>query len=231
LDIALVAFDDNGKIARQIARTQTLHVPAATYEQFLGDGVIESIVVPMQSPGAYQLRLVVRDAASGKLGSDSQFVEVPDIKKTRLTISGLVVQHVEPDALMQHATETSRTSVAGTDSDRARKGPAVRQFNAGDLLTYSYLVNGALGKREINSPNLVNQIRLFHADKEIFTGKELPVVTTERSGSGDIVAGGNLRLGTALSPGNYFLQIIVTDKLAPVEKQVSDQWIDFEIMK
>jgi len=230
-DIAAVAFDDNGKVAKQVARTQTLRVPPRGYEQLLRDGFVYSITVPMQTPGAYQLRLALRDGTSGRLGSDSQFVEVPDVKKTRLTVSGFVVQRVEPDASLQHAAEMPRTSVEGTGSDGARWGPAVRRFDAGDLLTYSYLIYGARRNSGTDSPTLLSQIRLFRADKEVFTGRAVPVVASQQSSSGGIVAEGTLRLGTGLTPGEYFLQVIVADKLAAVEKQLSDQWIDFEIVK
>jgi len=46
-----------------------------------------------------------------------------------------------------------------------------------------------------------------------------------------IVAGGSLLLGNDLQPGDYALQLIVTDKLAKEESRVVGQWIDFEIVK
>lgn len=229
-DIAAVAFDDNGRVARQVARTQTLRVPSGAYEQLLRNGFVYSMTFPLEVPGPYQLRLALRDGASGRLGSDSQFVAVPDPKKTNLTVSGFVVQRLEAEASLQHGAEMPQTSVEGTGGVRARKGPAVRRFDAGDLLTYSYLIYGVRRAHATDSSNLWSQIRLFRADKELFTGRQVPVVISQKSSSGGLVAEGNLRLGTELTPGVYFLQVIVTDKLAPVEKQVSDQWIDFEIV-
>jgi len=38
-------------------------------------------------------------------------------------------------------------------------------------------------------------------------------------------------LGNDLQPGDYALQLIVTDKLAKEESRVVGQWIDFEIVK
>jgi hypothetical protein len=81
------------------------------------------------------------------------------------------------------------------------------------------------------APDLWSQIRLFRAGKEVFTGKETPVTTSQMSSGGGLVALGTFRLGERLEPGEYFLQVIVIDKLAPAEKQISDQWIDFEIVK
>jgi VWFA-related protein len=224
LDMVVVAFDDNGKVAAQLARSQTVRVPADAYEQFLRDGLVYSVSIPIEKPGVYQLRVALRDSQSSRLGSDSQFVEVPDAKKKQLTVSGFAVQRIDPLISGQHASDTTtRNAVSGS--------PAVRRFRAGDILTYSYLIYGERQSGTNNAPDLWSQIRLFRAGKEVFTGKETAVSKIETSSGGGIVAVGTFKLGEALVPGEYFLQIIAIDKLAPPEKQLSDQWIDFEIVK
>jgi len=221
-DMVAVAFDGNGKVAAQLARSQTVRVPSSTYEQLLRDGFVYSLSVPIKLPGAYQLRLALRDSSSGHLGSDSQFVEVPDTRKKQITVSGFAVQRIDPSI---GSGETRNPQY------RASGGPAVRRFNTGDVLTYSYLIYGERQASESSKPDLWSQIRLFQAGKEVFTSKETPVTKTQMSSSGGIVAVGTFRLDEDLVPGEYFLQIIVTDKLAPAEKQLSDQWIDFQIVK
>lgn len=42
----------------------------------------------VKKPGAYQLRVALRDVASGRIGSAWQFVEVPDMSQGRLALSG-----------------------------------------------------------------------------------------------------------------------------------------------
>jgi hypothetical protein len=115
------------------------------------------------------------------------------------------------------------------ENDKGREA-AVRRFATGDLLTYSYLVYGAR-RNVMTGSNLVSQIRLFRGDKELFTGNMQRVVIANQSNHEGIVAMGNLRLGKELPPGEYFMQLIVTDKSAPPDKQSSDEWIDFEIVK
>ena len=44
-------------------------------------------------------------------------------------------------------------------------------------------------------------------------------------------AGGSIQLGTALTPGEYVLQIVVTDLLADPKHRVATQAMDFEIVK
>ena len=213
-DFVAVAYDDKGKIAAQLARNQTLRVPAAAYEQFLRDGFVYSVSLPIKSPGTYQLRLALRDGSLNRIGSDSQFVEVPDANTKQLTVSGFAVQRVD---------QNSGNATSG--------GPAVRRFSAGDVLTYSYLIYGERRSTTTATPELRSQIRLFRGGQEVFTGKEDAVTTSQVSSGGGIIALGTLRLGHELPAGEYFLQIIVIDKLAPAEKQLSDQWIDFEIVK
>jgi hypothetical protein len=42
---------------------------------------------------------------------------------------------------------------------------------------------------------------------------------------------GAIQLGTSMAPGEYVLQIIVTDPLAKEKYRVTSQWIDFEVVK
>ena len=207
-DMAVVAFDDNGKVAQQLFRAQPLIVPANAYENMQRDGLVYTINLPMKKAGPYQVRMAVRDDDSGRLGCDSQAVDVPEAKSTRLSVSGLIVQGMN-------------TPVRG--------GPAVRRFAGGDTFEYSYLVYGARQDAN-NKTDLTSQIRLFRGSEEVFTGPVLPTTIANQMGEG-IIAGGTFRLGAALPPGDYFLQVIVTDKLAPAEAQPSSYWVDFEIVK
>ena len=186
-----------------------------------------SVSLPIKSPGTYQVRLALRDGALNRLGSDSQFVEVPDARKKQLTVSGFAVQRVD----QLTGSEGTRNANYQTGPNSTSGGPAVRRFSARDVLTYSYLIYGARRPSATGAPDLWSQIRLFRAGKEVFTGKDTPVTTSQMSSGGGIVAVGKFRLEERLEPGEYFLQIIVIDKLAPAEKQLSDQWIDFEIVK
>lgn len=143
------------------------------------------------------------------MGSDSQFVDVPEARTSRLSVAGLI---------MQAMTE----SIGG--------GPAVRRFASGDTLEYSYLVYGAREDRN-KSAGLTNEIRLFRGTDEVLIGTVPTAVVTKAEGNEAIVVGGTFKLANSLPPGDYFLQVIVTDQLAPRDRQISSQWIDFEIIR
>src|ERR1043165_4712867 len=51
-DLAVVAFDDNGKIARELLRSEPVTVPAKHFEQALRDGLAYTIAVPLLKAGA-----------------------------------------------------------------------------------------------------------------------------------------------------------------------------------
>lgn len=208
-DLAVVAFDDNGRIAQELLRAEPLTVPSERYEQVLRDGLVYNIGMPMQKAGPYQVRVAVRDGDSGVLGSDSQFVDIPEVRTSRLSVAGLIMQGMTREI---------------------RLGPAVRRFARGEALEYSYLVYGARQNAN-NSTNLTSQIRLFRGSEEVFTGNTVPTALTKEAEREAIIVGGKLALANSLPPGEYFLQVTVTDELAPRDRQTSSQWIDFEIVR
>jgi len=40
-----------------------------------------------------------------------------------------------------------------------------------------------------------------------------------------------MRLTPDLEPGNYYLQVVITDKAAKDKEPPATQWVDFEIVK
>ena len=65
---------------------------AATAAEAAKAGDIVVVTVPLKKPGAYQLRMSLRDTATERIGSASQFIDAPDIKKNRVAISGIVLR-------------------------------------------------------------------------------------------------------------------------------------------
>jgi VWFA-related protein len=206
-DLAIVAFDNNGKVAQELRRTEPVSVPAEHYEQVLRDGLVYTISMPIQKAGPYQVRVAVRDDDTGAIGSDSQSVDIPEVRTSRLSVAGLIMQGM--------TVET-------------RSRPAVRQFAPGDTLEYSLLVYGA--RQNGDRASLTSQIRLVRGAEELFT-RNAPSPSAKEPGNEAIIVGGTFSLPQSLPPGEYFLQVIVTDELAPADRQTSSQWIDFEIVK
>src|SRR6185295_4394356 len=90
-DVVAVTFGEDGKIVDEVSRVDRLRVRGEAYQRVLKAGFVYMVTVPIKKPGAYQLRVALRDQASERVGSSTQFVDVPDIKKRRLALSGILL--------------------------------------------------------------------------------------------------------------------------------------------
>lgn len=226
-DLIAVAYDDAGKVAGQLGRTRTLRTRGADYERLIREGFVYFIDLPLKKPGGYQLRAALRDSATGRVGSAGQFVEVPDLKDGRHALSGLIVNGEDSREGANGAASLS-TSEEGR---AAETSPAVRRFRRGALLDYGFYIYGARLNPSTQRPSLTTELRLFREGRPVFKGKPLPFDAAGQTDLKRLVAGGGFRLGTDLSPGDYVLQVIVTDLLAEEPRRSSTSWIDFEIVE
>jgi VWFA-related protein len=238
IDLVAVTFADNGLVVQQEGRTYKLRVSGPRYEQFMQSGFLYSINVPVKKAGAYQLRVAVRDSTSERVGSANQFIEVPDVGKHRLTLSGLVVSGNDPTKHKTgqqsggHATQGASSDQEGAveDSDMLA-GPAVRLLRRGMEVNYGFLIYNAQIEPKTNRPQLEAQVLLLKDGKQIYAGNVNPIHIGEQADLNHILASGQLRLGIDLALGEYVLQIIITDKLAKEKYRSATQWMDFEITK
>ena len=220
LDIIAVTFGEDGRVVDQLNRIETVRVPADSLERFRREGMVYDLNVPVRKPGAYQLRVAVRDAATERTGSASQYVEVPDLSQKRLTLSGLVVA-----APPESAPQARPAAVTEEQAD-----PATRRFRRGALLDYGFVIYHAKPERATGRLRLTIQARLFREGRQVYAGQPQPFDPGQPSGPARVEAAGRLQLGAALEPGEYVLQVVVTDGLAGKSHAVATQWIDFELV-
>jgi hypothetical protein len=244
-DVMAVTYGDNGAVLDQLAKTHTVRVRGESYKRALRDGFVYVLTVPIKKPGAYQLRTALRDIATEHVGSASQFIEVPNIGKNRLTLSGIIISGTDPSAKTTSATAdaagktpaSGATGARGGDSEEViqdmdpQAGPAVRRFHRGMILQYGYVVYNAVVDKGGARPQLQVQMRVFRDGREVFTGRVQPFDASGQTDLKRITAGGALQLGNEMMPGEYILQVIVTDPLAKDKYRTATQWIDFEIVK
>src|SRR5262249_38219198 len=70
-DVLAMTFGDNGIPVDQSGRTYTLNIPDELYKRALRDGLLYYVTVPIKKPGAYQLRMSLRDTSTERIGSAS----------------------------------------------------------------------------------------------------------------------------------------------------------------
>ena len=75
-------------------------------------------------------------------------------------------------------------------------------------------------------------VTLFRDDKKVYSTPQTPIVASDQTDLSRVVVKGVLRLAPELEPGNYYLQIVITDKDASSKKVAPVvQWVDFDIVK
>jgi len=227
IDVMAITFGDTGAPIDQIGRTYQIKLPDDDYKRIMKEGLVYNVTVPVKKPGAYQLRVSLRDSASERVGSASQFIDAPDIKKKRLALSGLVV-HGETNA--KAATATANANAEGREEGDAETSAAVRHFKAGNVVSYGfYIYNAKLDPT--SHPQLTVQVKLFRDGAEVFAGKESKFNPGSQTDMQRLIAGGAIQLGTDMNPGDYVIQIVVTDLVADKKHSVATQWMDFQVAK
>ena len=244
-DVLAVTFGDNGALVDQSGRTYTLQLPEALFKRAQRDGLVYYVTVPIRKAGAYQLRVSLRDSSTERIGSASQFVEVPDLKKNRLAVSGIVLRGESPaekttaaSAARPAATPGGNQAAADSapdqeaaDQQNPQASPAVRHFSPGMLMDYLFIIYNAHIDKTTSKSQMTEQVRLFRDGQPVFTGKENPLTFTNVTDEKRLVSGGAIKLGTDLVPGEYVFQIIVKDMLADEKHRTVTQWMDFEMVK
>jgi hypothetical protein len=232
-DILAVTFGDNGVVVDQISRTHTIRLRGKTYERILNEGFVYNVLVPVKKAGAYQLRAALRDTASEHVGSASQFIEVPDIKKNRLTLSGVLVRGLPLQTYLRERGAANADGATDDSVDQADpvSSAALRRFSGGMVMLYGLAIYNAQIDKQTGKPNLQTQIRVFRDGQLVFSGEPVSLDAASLTDLKQLPVTGALELGAQMIPGEYVLQVIATDLLAKEKRRLATQWIDFEVVK
>jgi VWFA-related protein len=233
-DVVAITFGDNGELVDQVARTYTIRATGKEYQRVRRDGFVYFLTVPIKKAGAYQLRTALRDHGSEHVGSASQFIEVPDVKKNRLIVSGILLTALDSAVAKQQppaADKLPGNENAEDEGNSATNSAATRQFKPGQNLQYSLVIYNARLDKATSQPQLHTQMRLFRDGEPIFSGQDKALGAVSQADLKRIAVGGALQLGTNMAPGEYVLQITASDSLADEKHRTATQWIDFEVVK
>ncbi|MDQ3131003.1 MAG: VWA domain-containing protein, partial [Acidobacteriota bacterium] len=226
-EVLAIGFGDNGVPVDQISKTYTITVRKDKFDEILKSGFIYDFTFPIKKPGAYQLRVALLDKATEKVGSANQFVEVPNLKKERLTLSGIVVENM---TLAQWRKIAEGKLAEGEIRSDPVSDTALRQFKRGTILNYGTEVFNAKFDAA-KQPKLTYQMRMFRDGKLYFEGKTQPFAAANQTDYKKISVNGSLNLGNEMPPGDYVLQIVVTDNLAKEKRRIAAQFVQFEIIE
>jgi VWFA-related protein len=227
-DIAAVTFGDNGLPVEKQETKYTIKSKGPTYDAMLRNGFVYVLIMPVKQPGVYQYRVALRDTETGKIGSASQVVEVPDLTKRKLTISSLAVEDVSL-ATWKNITDGKIGSNPGQMqlASTLLYDTVLKQFPAGTVLRYGLEVyNAKLDGSQM--PQLETQTRIVQNNKAVVEGNVMKFNAGGQADVRHLRISGNMMLKDTLPAGDYALQVTVRDLNS---KQATTQIFPFEIVK
>jgi hypothetical protein len=224
-DILAYTFGDNGVPIDNESKTYTMTVKKEDYSQIIEKGIVYTVYVPVKKHGAYQLRVALRDKQGEKIGAANQFIEVPNLKKQRLTLSSLVVQGMSFDQYQAQMQGQTNKNPNETDSIN---DTALRRFKRDSVLQYGYSIYNAK-TAGTGATQATTQVRLFKEGKLVFESKPSPLNLAGQTDLQRISFGSAISLPKTMELGDYILQVVVTDPLAKEKYRTASQWVEFEL--
>jgi VWFA-related protein len=199
IKLAGVVLNDKGKIASSFKNQLNIDAPKSGGS----DSIFYNHHTPL-APGIYQFRVAARDEKSGRVGSAIQWIVIPDLTKSQLTLSSVLLGG---QVLEEKSTPHVQLSVDHTFPRLSQLGYWVFVYNA---------KRDASGK-----PQITVQTQVLRDGQAVLSSPQRRVSNAgpdlER-----IPFGEELTLNT-LPPGKYDLKVIVTDGVAGISaSQVAD---------
>lgn len=208
LNSLLVVVAENGKIVHSSESNLDLNLTEARYKQVGKAWFFFSRTLTLK-PGFYNIRFALRDPISNKLGSATSWVEVPDLEKSKLALSNILLLHSDSKA------KDIAPNISGS-------GQALNIFSEKSSIGFLCYVFDNKASKKI--PELTAQVQILQGDKALFTSPQIDVVE-KLDKTGRIAYGGSLPL-MGFPAGQYQLKITINDSKA--KKQASQEQ-DFTI--
>ena len=224
-DVVAVTLNEKNEVVDEFYSTHSFRVESAALPLIKQNGLIYTPDVPVKKAGTYNFRVAVRDVSGKRLGSAGQVIQVPDLKKSDLFISGLTVSAV--DANGKFITPASVKPENALSLTASAAVPAIRQFRRNSILAYAYTVYNAQIDKATGQPKLSVQVNWYRDGKIISEGKPQNSELEKQSDLTRINDYGYLRLNPSVPAGDYTLQIIVQDLIS---NQKTTQWVDFQVI-
>jgi len=209
-EVVVANFDSSGRLADTVAKRYLVTVGEELLARTRQYGLSYTFSYRVKKPGAYHVRMAVRDVNSSKIGTASQFLVVPDLSKNRLGLSGVLLG--EPDGIEPYPLST----------------PALRVFKRGrNMIWQAQILNPKLKR---NSPRLLSSIRILWEGNVLSESAPEPVeIASSPNRPKDATAQGWVTLGQQMQAGDYVLQLLVRDENDG--SKLVTQTIDFQVVE
>jgi hypothetical protein len=105
---------------------------------------------------------------------------------------------------------------------------AIRIFQPGESVAWEFQIFNACKDRD-QKPNVTVESRIFRDGTEMVRSEPVPVIFPPNVPADHMAASGQLTLSSRFGPGDYALQVVVTDNLAKKKNSIVFQSIDFSV--
>lgn len=211
LHIALAAQGGGRNRVPPSIHSYDIRLKPDAFERQKQGGFVYALEQAIPQPGPYQLHVAVLDEHSREVGSAHRFVEIPDVRKGRVALSGITMQ--------------SGDWRKGAPLDEL--SPAIREFTRGEPFSYGLTVYNPPRDPKTGQPSLQLQPRLIAQGKIVWEGKPIAVIQPPGAPPDRLPAGGTLTLGSSTTPGPYILELQVIKSDAKVDTIA--EWTDFQL--
>jgi hypothetical protein len=188
----VASFDTQGGMQQHTERAYRLNLTADQLAEARRSGLLYSLSYPADKPGPYHVRMAVQETSSNRVGTATQFLVAPDLKKKRLALSDFIIKGLE--------------NTGGENSFR----PSLTLLRLGKGLEWEALAHHP--KLKQGSSRLTATLRLYQDGQLVQESKPVPVAAVSPKKPTSIPVSGSLWLQNLSVAGEYQLQLIVTDE-------------------
>jgi len=200
LDLLMALFDEKGKAAASFSERISVNIRPERLENAVKNGFNYRRLMALK-PGFYQARMAIREEGSARMGSASKWVEIPDVGKKQLTLSGVLLSAGRED---QNDLQPANSAYIQQPSSATRR---FKKAGAVDFMVFAYNA-----KVEKNTADLVIQSQVFSGSKLVYASPIAKMTIPESVDLQRIPYAARISL-EEFNLGPYELRVVVIDRL------------------
>jgi VWFA-related protein len=202
-DVVGFLYDQYGKLRGGFSETVNASLNPEEYRRAMNEGVTYTANTELP-PGYFQFRAVVREESTGRIGTLSRYLEIPNLNNGKLTMSTLYLFAADPQS---------------KGSPRAIQ--TMRQISRNQELRYATVIYNVKRDGKAHTQLIISQ-----GGTVLFKEAEQPIVGSDPT---KVLKQGALGL-SKVKPGRYLLTIIVGDPAADKKSNTISRSIDFTVV-
>jgi len=219
LELVGVLLDEQGKVVRNFDDRLELNLDPEQFTRAVNEGLSYRKIEALK-PGFYNVRLAVGDGALTQMGSGSQWVEIPDTKRKKLTLSGIFLGR-EGESVYESLTTPTQIS-GGNVSQQPSPIQARRRFRRGTKFDFLLFIYNAITNMQ-DATNTTVQVQVLTGNQLVYSSPSRLIAKNTAQGQQEIPYAARLSLDS-YKPGEYELHIKVGNQSAKI---VATQSITF----